>query len=174
MTVASVVPSAGSLFRCGLGVDAHRLGGAPPLKLGGVTVDETNGVRATSDGDLAAHAVADGLLGTANLGDLGTWFPSDELAQQNADSRQMLAQLVREAAAVGVVPYFVDLTIIAQQIRIAPFRAQIAAGLAQPLGLDPAQVSVKATSTDELGLIGAGEGIAVYAMVNVSLTEPSD
>lgn len=152
-------------MRVGWGVDVHPLGGEPPVILGGVVVDATRGVHATSDGDVAAHAVCDALLGAAALGDLGLHFPSSDPRWHGASSLDLLRAVVAMAADVGVVPTFVDVTIVAEEVRVSPHRDAIRRGLADVLGLDPAEVSVKATTTDGLGLAGRGEGIAAMAVV---------
>lgn len=152
-----------SNVRVGFGVDVHRLGGPPPVVLGGVVVDADRGVVATSDGDVAVHAVIDALLGAAVLGDLGSHYPSDDPRWEGARSLDLLADTVTRIAAAGFAPAHVDVTIIAQDIRVAPHREAMRAGLATVLGLHPGHVSVKATTTDHLGVIGRGEGIAAMA-----------
>ena len=152
-------------MRVGWGVDVHPLGGPPPVILGGVVVDPTRGVHATSDGDVAAHAVCDALLGAAALGDLGLHFPSSDPRWHGASSLDLLREVVTMAADAGVVPTFVDVTIVAEDVRVSPHRDAIRKGLAEVLGLDPVDVSVKATTTDGLGLVGRGEGIAAMAAV---------
>ncbi len=154
--------------RVGWGFDAHRFGGSPPVKLGGVVVDADRGVEATSDGDVAAHALADALLGAAALGDLGAHFPSDDPRWRDADSMALLRDAVAAAAAAGVAPAFADVTVVAQTIRVAPHRAAIRRSLAQALGLGEERVSVKATTTDGLGFLGRDEGIAAVAVVTAA------
>ncbi len=156
--------------RVGWGVDVHRFGGRPPIVLGGVAVDTERGVEATSDGDVAAHAVTDALLGAARLGDLGSHFPSDDPRWRDADSLELLRRVTEMAAAAGVAATFVDVTVIAEDVRVAPHRAAIAAGLAGALGLEVGDVSVKATTNDGLGFIGRGQGIGAVAVVTATLT----
>lgn len=153
-------------MRVSWGFDAHRLGGEPPVLLAGVVVDTERGVLATSDGDLVAHAVADALLGAAGLGDLGTHFPSSDARWAGADSMDLLRQVV--AMCTGIEVGFVDVTVIAEDIRVAPHRHAIRDALASVVGIDPALVAVKATTTDGMGAIGAGEGIAATAVVTAS------
>jgi 2-C-methyl-D-erythritol 2,4-cyclodiphosphate synthase len=155
-------------IRVGWGFDAHRLDGAPPLKLGGVVVSEDQGVTATSDGDVVAHAVADALLGAGALGDLGKHFPSDDPASDGADSMAILSRVVGMARDVGWQAAHVDVTVVAEEVRVAPHRQTIAQNLADALSLPRAAVSVKATSTDGMGFIGRGEGLAAVAVVTVS------
>jgi 2-C-methyl-D-erythritol 2,4-cyclodiphosphate synthase len=154
--------------RVGWGFDAHRLDGEPPLKLGGVVVSEDQGVTATSDGDVLAHAVADALLGSAALGDLGEHFPSDDPENAGADSMGILGQVVAMARDAGWQATHVDVTVVAEKVRVAPHREAIAQNLANVLSLPRAGVSVKATSTDGMGFIGRDEGLAAVAVVTVS------
>jgi len=153
--------------RVGWGFDAHRLDGEPPLMLGGVIVSDTVGVSATSDGDVLAHAVTDALLGACALGDLGEHFPSDDPASREADSMGLLRRAVAMAADAGWQAAHVDATVVAESIRVAPHRAPIIAGLADALSMGEGAVSVKATSTDGLGFVGRGEGLAVVAVLTV-------
>ncbi len=151
--------------RVGWGFDAHRLGGEPPVILGGVVVATDQGVVATSDGDVAAHAVADAVLGAANLGDLGSHFPSSDHRWHDADSLAMLREAVAMASRAGVDVHYVDVTVVAESIRVSPHRDAIRRGLAGALGVGIAAVSVKATTTDGLGTLGREEGIAAMAAV---------
>lgn len=151
-------------MRVGFGFDAHRLVGEGRILLGGVVVSEELGVAATSDGDVAAHAVADALLGAAALGDLGTFFPSDDPSSQGADSMAILGEVVQRVGEAGLRPSSLDLTVVAEEIRVAPHRGHIREMLAGALGVDVDRVSVKATTTDGLGWVGRGEGIAASAV----------
>jgi 2-C-methyl-D-erythritol 2,4-cyclodiphosphate synthase len=152
-------------MRVGWGVDIHQLGGEPPVILGGVIVDPTRGVHATSDGDVAAHAVCDALLGAAGLGDLGQHFPSSDSRWNGVSSLELLRRVVAMAGEAGVFTDFVDVTVVAEEIRVSPHRKAIRDGLAAAMGIDVDNVSVKATTTDGLGLVGRGEGIAAMAIV---------
>jgi 2-C-methyl-D-erythritol 2,4-cyclodiphosphate synthase len=151
-------------MRIGWGFDAHRIGGAGPMVLAGVAVDPTRGLLATSDGDVALHALADALLGAAALGDLGTFFPSVDPTWQGADSRDLLARVVEEVGRAGFVVSSVDMTIIAETVRVAPHRATMRSIVAAILGLDVSRVSVKATTTDGMGYLGRDEGVAATAV----------
>lgn len=157
--------------RVGWGIDVHPLRSEPPVILGGVVVDETRGVDATSDGDVAAHAVCDALLGAAALGDLGEHFPSSDPRWSGASSLDLLRRVVAISADSGVVPSFVDVTIVVEEVRVSPHRDAIRSGLAGALGLDVGSVSVKATTTDGLGLVGRGEGIACMAVVTARASD---
>jgi 2-C-methyl-D-erythritol 2,4-cyclodiphosphate synthase len=154
--------------RTGFGVDAHRFSPSGTVKLGGVVVDETRGVAATSDGDVVAHAVTDAVLGAAALGDMGEHFPSSDRRWRDADSMEMLAGAVALAGDHGYSVASADVTVLAERVRIAPHRASMRANLAARLGVEVAAVSVKATTTDGLGWLGADEGIAATAIVVLS------
>jgi 2-C-methyl-D-erythritol 2,4-cyclodiphosphate synthase len=160
-----------SAIRVGWGFDAHRFDAHPPLILGGVVVSSDRGIAATSDGDLVVHAVIDGLLGAAALGDIGTFFPSSDQRWHGVDSFEMLAHVMTGVASVGWHATFVDVTIIAETVRMSGFRQAIQSNLATAMGIDPTAVSVKATTTDGLGFIGRDEGIAVTAAVTVMAAE---
>lgn len=155
-------------WRVGWGIDAHRLGAEPPVLLAGVEVDPHRGVTATSDGDVVAHAVIDALLGAAALGDIGEHFPSSDPRWENAHSMTLVARVVKMTEAAGWRPSFCDVTVIAQSVRVSPHRRAVRQALAEVLGLQSDQVSVKATTTDGLGWLGRDEGIAAAASVSVT------
>lgn len=159
--------------RVGWGFDSHALNSEPPLVLGGVVVSETQGLSATSDGDVLAHAVTDALLGACVLGDMGEHFPSDDPGLSGADSIFLLRQAATMAVAAGFLVTHVDATVIAESIRVATHRKAIRDNLAEALGVDADVVSVKATTTDGLGFIGKGEGVASVAVVTVAPLEES-
>jgi len=156
-----------SRTRIGWGFDAHRFGGGGPVVLAGVAVDQTRGIEATSDGDVVAHAVADALLGALALGDIGMHFPSSDPEMGGADSMDLLSKVVRIVEDRGSLIGNIDVTVVAQSIRIGPFRDEMRDGLAATLRIDRSSVSVKATTTDGMGSIGMDEGIAVAAVVTV-------
>lgn len=153
--------------RTGWGFDAHRLNDNPPLLLGGVAVSDIHGVDATSDGDVVAHAVTDAVLGACVLGDMGDWFPSSDPAFHGADSMALLSAAVGEAGRGGWAVEHLDVTVVAESVRVAPHRELIRGALAAALGVGPEVVSVKATTTDGLGFTGTGSGIAAVAVVTV-------
>jgi 2-C-methyl-D-erythritol 2,4-cyclodiphosphate synthase len=150
-------------MRVGHGFDSHRFGGSGPLILGGVAISGEPGLAGTSDADVVAHAVADALLGAAALGDLGMFFPSDDPQWLGADSMELLAETVRRVRGVGYAPDSIDVTVIAERVRVAPHRAEVRRSLAGVLGIPETRVSVKATSTDGMGAIGREEGMAALA-----------
>lgn len=151
-------------MRIGWGFDAHRIGPDGPMTIAGVTVATDRGLVATSDGDVALHAVADAILGAAALGDLGEHFPSSDERWQGADSSELLSAVVDMARNAGLVADSVDVTVIAQTVRIAPHREEMREELARLLELPVARISVKATSTDGMGFIGRDEGVAAVAV----------
>lgn len=154
-------------MRVGWGFDAHPLDGDPPLTLGGVVVSKFVGVTATSDGDVLAHAVTDALMGACVLGDIGQHFPSDDPALSGANSMVLLRQAVTMAMAGNWKPTHVDVTVVAEHVKIAPHREAIRGGLADALEVSVEDVSVKATTTDGLGFLGRGEGVAAIAVMTV-------
>ncbi len=153
--------------RIGIGYDAHRFGGSGPVVLAGVSIVSPFGVLGTSDADVAAHAVADALLGAACLGDLGKFFPSDDAQWHGANSMELLARCVQKVRDAGFEPGNVDLTVVVEKLRVAPHRESMRSNLAKAIQLPVSAVSVKATTTDGLGWIGAGEGLAVQAVVAI-------
>ena len=137
------------------------------MVLCGVVAAHDRGLVATSDGDVALHAVADALLGAAALGDLGMHFPSTDPAWQGVSSSDILRHVVSLVHGAGYSPGNVDVTVVAQSVPIAPHREAMRAALAEYLGIAHDLVSVKATTTDGLGFTGRDEGIAVFAVATV-------
>lgn len=135
--------------------------------LAGVVVDRTRGIEAMSDGDVVAHAVADALLGALALGDLGVHFPSSDPEMEGIDSMELLARVVRRIEDRAHLVGNVDVTVVAQSVRVGPHRDEIRDRLASVLRIDRSSVSVKATTTDGMGSIGRDEGIAVAAAVTL-------
>jgi 2-C-methyl-D-erythritol 2,4-cyclodiphosphate synthase len=157
-------------MRVGLGYDAHRLVAGRPLILGGVEIPHTMGLLGHSDADVLAHAIGDALLGAVGAGDLGTHFPDKDPAYKNISSLILLERIMGIVRDRGFAPQNVDATIVAQEPRLAPHIPAMQANLAPILGLTPAEVNVKATTTEHMGFAGRGEGIAVYAVVLVMTT----
>lgn len=153
--------------RTGWGFDAHRFGGQPPILLAGVAVDPTRGLEATSDGDVVAHAVIDALLGAAALGDIGSLFPSSDPKWKGADSLVLLADARDRAASAGLKVSHLDVTVVSEEVRVGPHREAMRSRLAEVMELDQGQVSVKATTTDGLGLTSR-DGVAAVAVVTGS------
>ena len=152
-------------MRVGQGFDVHRLVSGRRLVLGGVEVPHERGLEGHSDADVLAHAVGDALLGALGAGDLGTHFPSDDPAWKGASGADLLGRILGRVEAAGCRIGNVDATLIAQEPRLGPHTAAIRKGLAGMLRLDLGRVNVKVKSTDRLGAIGRGEGIAAQAVV---------
>ena len=156
-----------SRVKVGWGFDAHRFGGDGPIRLAGVEVDSTRGLEATSDGDVLAHALSDALLGSLALGDLGQHFPSSNPDMEGIDSMEILSGVARRVEDRAHLINNVDVTVISQSVRIGPYRDAMRDRLAATLRIDRSSVSVKATTTDSMGSIGADKGIAVAAVVTI-------
>lgn len=150
----------------------HPLDDSPPLIMAGVRASEELGASATSDGDVVAHAVADALLGAAVLGDIGEHFPSTDPAWRGADSMMILRQVAAMTSEAGWETSHLDVTVISEAVRVSPHREEMRERLAGALGIGPDSVSVKASTTDGLGLIGRGEGIAAMAVVTLAPRQP--
>lgn len=160
-------------LRVGHGFDAHRLVAGLPLRLGGIEVPHGRGLEGHSDGDCVLHAVCDALLGAAGQGDMGRHFPSRDPRWRGADSRTFLGEVRRLLEAAGCAVLSLDVTVIAQEPVLAPHLEPMQAAIADVLGLERDLVSVKAKSTDHLGALGRGEGIAALATALVIREPPS-
>ena len=156
------------MIRIGQGVDIHPFDDTRPLILGGVRISDKGGLAGHSDADAVLHAVTDALLGAAGAGDIGQYFPSDDPQWKGADSSRFVAEAVRVVNEMQAEIANIDITIIAQKPKIAPFREAIGAKIATLLNLPRGHVNVKATTTDHLGFIGRGEGICAMAIVIIS------
>jgi len=155
------------VFRSGQGVDVHPLVEGRRLILGGVEIKYPRGLDGHSDADVLAHAVADSVLGGANLGDIGHFYPSSDERYRGCDSLELLRDACGRVSEAGFEICFVDATVIAQEPKIAPYRKAMAANLAAAMGIDAALVSVKGTTTDHLGAMGRGEGIMALALATL-------
>jgi 2-C-methyl-D-erythritol 2,4-cyclodiphosphate synthase len=155
-------------LRIGQGFDVHAFTDGDHVMLGGVRIPHDRGLAAHSDGDVALHALCDALLGAAALGDIGRHFPPGEERWRGADSRELLAAVVRLLDEAGWRAENTDLTIVCEQPRIGPHVGAMREIIAGVLGLETTAVSVKATTTEKLGFCGRGEGIAALAVVLVS------
>ena len=153
------------MYRIGHGYDVHRLVEGRPLILGGEPIPFDRGLDGHSDADVVLHALGDALLGAAGLGDIGEHFPPGDPQWKDADSAELLARIVREAASAGFEVVNCDLTVIAEAPSLEPFKASIRERIAGLLGVDSGAVGFKATTHEGLGAIGGGEGIAATAVV---------
>ena len=155
------------MMRIGHGYDVHSLQEGRKLVLGGVEIPHTRGLAGHSDADVLAHAVASALLGSLALGDLGTHFPDTDPRWRGASSLDLLRRVVSMLREHGFALVNCDATVIAQQPRLAPHVPAMRANLAGALGCETDRVSVKATTSEGLGALGRGEGIAAHAIVLV-------
>lgn len=149
----------------GQGFDAHRFAPGRPLIIGGVEIPHEQGMLAHSDGDVLVHALCDALLGAAGLGDIGRHFPDTDAAYAGIDSRLLLRRVMASLDERRLAVHNADLTIIAQRPKMAPYIQPMRERLAADLGCDPTRVNVKATTTEQMGFTGRGEGIAAAAVV---------
>ncbi len=154
-------------MRVGSGFDVHPLVAGRELVLGGVHVPYEKGLEGHSDGDALSHAVMDALLGAANLGNKGALFPSNDIRYKDADSLAFLVRVAELLAQGGWRISNVDATILAERPRLAQHFPAMARNIAKALSVDVSRVSVKATTTDKLGFLGRGEGIAAEAVALV-------
>lgn len=160
-------------MRIGQGFDVHRLVPGRPLRLGGIEVPHDRGLEGHSDGDVLLHVVASALLGALGEGDLGRWFPSSDERWRGAASGALLERVVTRVRERGLAVGNLDATVIAQEPRLAPFQEAMEGRIAELLGVARERVNVKVTSTDRLGAIGRGEGIAAQAVVWLAPGEPA-
>jgi 2-C-methyl-D-erythritol 2,4-cyclodiphosphate synthase len=151
-------------MRVGQGYDVHAFTAGRRLVIGGVEIPYARGLAGHSDADVLLHAICDALLGAAALGDIGRHFPDSDPQYGGVDSRELLRATGEKVAAAGYRIVNVDATIVAQEPRMAPHVARMIGNIATDLGLQPAAVSVKATTTEKLGFEGRGEGIAAMAI----------
>ena len=158
-------------MRIGIGYDAHRLVAGRSLVLGGVTIPYELGLAGHSDADVLCHALADALLGAAALGDIGKHFPDSDPSLSGISSLLLLSRVKQLLGRQGWRIVNVDSVIIAEKPRLAPYIEKMQAKVAAALGIQPAIVSIKATTTEGLGFCGAGQGIAAQAVSLIDIIE---
>jgi len=151
--------------RIGQGFDVHAFREGGRLILGGVEIAHSHGLVAHSDGDVLLHALCDALLGAAGLGDIGRHFPDSDAAYRGVDSRKLLRAVMDKIEQQGLAVGNADLTIVAQAPKLAPHVEFMCGNIAADLGVERGRVNVKATTTEQLGFTGRGEGIAAFAVV---------
>ncbi|MFT7286280.1 MAG: 2-C-methyl-D-erythritol 2,4-cyclodiphosphate synthase [Halieaceae bacterium] len=152
-------------MRIGQGYDVHAFGEGDQVTLGGVSIPHDRGLLAHSDGDVLLHALCDALLGAVAAGDIGVHFSDRDPANAGIDSRELLRRSYAIVWAAGYQLGNADLTVVAQAPRIGPHVDAMRGHIATDLGVQSAQISVKATTTEGLGFTGREEGIAAYAVV---------
>jgi 2-C-methyl-D-erythritol 2,4-cyclodiphosphate synthase len=157
----------GSKLRVGIGYDVHSLTPGRRLVLGGIEIPFDKGLSGWSDADVLTHATIDALLGAAALGDIGSHFPPGESQYKDISSLILLEKVRDKLTENGWQVNNVDATIVAESPKLSDFIDRMRQQLSQILGINTSQVSIKASTTDQLGFIGRGEGIAAYAVATV-------
>lgn len=152
-------------IRTGFGFDVHRLVEGRDLWLGGIKIEHSMGLLGHSDADVLIHAICDALLGAANMRDIGYHFPDTSADTLNIDSKVLLRKTVELIAGKGYVVGNIDATVCAERPKINPHVPAIRACLAEVIGTDEDNISIKATTTEKLGFTGREEGISAYAVV---------
>jgi 2-C-methyl-D-erythritol 2,4-cyclodiphosphate synthase len=151
-------------MRIGQGFDVHPLVSGRKLIIGGVEIPHHKGLHGHSDADVLLHAICDALLGAAGLGDIGQHYPDNSEVLAGVDSRELLRDVAKKLAALNLKVVNIDSTIIAQAPRMAPHKMRMIGNIAADLGITPAHINIKATTTEQLGFLGRGEGIAAQAV----------
>jgi 2-C-methyl-D-erythritol 2,4-cyclodiphosphate synthase len=151
-------------MRIGQGLDVHAFAAGRKLVIGGVEIPHHRGLAGHSDADVLLHAICDALLGAAALGDIGRHYPDTDPKFSDIDSRRLLRDVAAKLKEQGYRIVNVDATIVAEAPRMAPHVARMTGNIATDLGVAPAAISIKATTTEQLGFIGRGEGIAALAV----------
>ena len=151
-------------MRIGQGFDAHALVRGRDLIIGGVKIPYDRGLQGHSDADVLLHAICDAILGAAGLGDIGQHFPDSDPRYGGIDSRKLLREVAKKVAELKLRIVNIDATIIAQEPRMTPYKALMIGNVAAALGITPALVNIKATTTEGLGFLGRVEGIAAQAV----------
>jgi 2-C-methyl-D-erythritol 2,4-cyclodiphosphate synthase len=151
-------------MRIGQGFDVHPLVLGRKLMIGGVEIQYEKGLEGHSDADVLLHAICDALLGAAGLGDIGQHYPDSNPEFKGVDSRRLLRDVASKLASLNLRVVNIDATIIAQEPRMAPHMARMIGNIAADLGIAPAMINLKATTTEQLGFLGRREGIAAQAV----------
>jgi 2-C-methyl-D-erythritol 2,4-cyclodiphosphate synthase len=158
----------GKELRVGIGCDSHPLVSGRRLVLGGVHIPYDKGLSGWSDADVATHAIIDALCGAADLGDIGTLFPSHEPEYKDISSLVLLGKTSELLKAKGLRVVNIDVTIIAQSPKLSTFLPKMRKRISQALNVESTQVAIKTTTTDGLGFIGRGEGIAAQSVALIT------
>lgn len=153
------------MFRCGFGYDVHRLVSGRELILGGVKIPYSKGLSGNSDADVLIHSIIDALFGALALGDIGTFYPDNDLAYKDIDSRILLRKTYTLITEKGWKINNLDAVICCQQPKLQPFIKNMCANLAADLRCEIGQISVKATTEEGLGISGQGDGISAFCQL---------
>ncbi len=159
------------MHRVGIGYDIHPFEDGTPLILGGVKIPHPLGLKGHSDADVVSHAVADALLGAANLGDIGEHFPDTDDKNKNISSLKILKDIFALIRDKGWQLENIDISIITEEPKIGPYKEQMAENICEALSCDAADISIKATTNERLGALGRGEGIAAMAVALLSFVK---
>lgn len=159
------------MSRTGIGIDVHPLAAGRDLVLGGITIPFESGLDGHSDGDVLVHAIIDALLGAAGLGDIGLHFPSSDDRYKGIASTKLLPPTLDLLNERRWRTTYVDATILAEQPVLRPYMDRIRESLAECMGVSKEEINVKATTTDGLGFVGRGEGIAALAVATIEREE---
>ncbi|MCC5929472.1 MAG: 2-C-methyl-D-erythritol 2,4-cyclodiphosphate synthase [Cyclobacteriaceae bacterium] len=152
-------------IRVGMGYDVHQLAPDTPFWLGGIQIEHEKGAVGHSDADVLIHVICDALLGAANLRDIGFHFPDTDPQYKGIDSKKLLKEVVILLSEQGWSVSNIDSTICLQKPKINPFIPEMKICLAGVMGIDPHDISIKATTTEKLGFVGREEGVSAYAVV---------
>jgi 2-C-methyl-D-erythritol 2,4-cyclodiphosphate synthase len=159
------------MVRTGIGFDVHKLVGGRKLILGGVEIEYQKGLMGHSDADVVCHAIADALLGATGMGDIGILFPDSDPKLEGISSLHILSEINKLLCQVKYKTVNIDVTVIAQEPRIASYVARMKINIAEVLGIGAASVNIKGKTTEGLGFIGRKEGIAALAVATVAKYE---
>ena len=158
-----------STIRCGNGYDAHRLAPGRKLILGGIEIPFDRGLEGHSDADVICHAIADALLGAVGEGDIGHHFPNTDETIRGISSIEILRRVIKMLAGKNARVVNIDATVLAEEPKLAPHIAAMRKAIADAIGTPDSNVSVKATTNEQLGAIGRSEGIAAIAIATVEV-----
>jgi 2-C-methyl-D-erythritol 2,4-cyclodiphosphate synthase len=162
------------MIRCGIGYDVHRLAQGRKLILGGVEISHSRGLEGHSDADVLSHAIADALLGAIGAGDIGQHFPNTDESIRGMSSLEILKRVTKMLADKKARPINVDASVITEAPKLAPHIPAMRQKIADAIGVEESNVSVKATTNEKLGAVGRGEGIAAMAIATVEIKSSGD
>jgi 2-C-methyl-D-erythritol 4-phosphate cytidylyltransferase/2-C-methyl-D-erythritol 2,4-cyclodiphosphate synthase len=157
-----------NLPKVGYGIDTHPFEENKPMVLNGVEIESSFGFKAHSDGDVAIHSLIDALLGASGLGDIGELFPDTDSKYKNANSKELLKEVVALVKGVGYEIVNIDMTIVAQTPKISPYKKRMKEVLSNILNIELNRVNIKATTSEKLGFIGRKEGVTVHTVATIN------
>jgi len=152
-------------YRIGFGVDFHQLAEGRELVIGGINVPHNKGAVGHSDADVLLHAICDALLGAANLGDIGVHFPDTDSKYKNIDSKILLREIITLVKKKNYQLVNIDSTLCLQEPKIKPYIPQMQKAIAECIDTSENNISIKATTTEQMGFVGRKEGVVAYATV---------